>query len=55
MGMSEDAKSYVEYCDSCLRVEPSIKLLEGLLHTLQPPTRKWQSMSMEIYYGIAQK
>jgi hypothetical protein len=51
-GMTEDVREYVAYCDSCQRVKASNKLPSGLLHPLQIPTRKWQSISMDFITGL---
>lgn len=51
-GMAEDIREYVKYCDSCQRVKASNKLPAGLLHPLQIPTRKWQSISMDFITGL---
>ena len=51
-GMTNDVREYVAYCDSCQRVKASNKLPAGLLHPLQIPTRKWQSISMDFITGL---
>jgi hypothetical protein len=51
-GMADDVRDYVKYCDSCQRVKASNQLPAGLLHPLQIPTRKWQSISMDFITGL---
>jgi transposase InsO family protein len=51
-GIYEDVKAYVEYCDSCQRVKARNQLPAGLLHPLQIPLRKWQSISMDFITGL---
>jgi hypothetical protein len=51
-GMSEDVAAFVAHCDSCQRVKASSQLPAGLLHPLEIPARKWQSMSMDLITGL---
>lgn len=51
-GVTTDVKEYVRYCDSCQRVKASNMLPAGLLHPLQIPTRKWQSIGMDLITGL---
>jgi Integrase zinc binding domain len=51
-GITTDVKLYVKYCDSCQRVRASNTLPAGLLHPLQIPTRKWQSIGMDLITGL---
>jgi hypothetical protein len=47
-GITTDVKAFVKYCDSCQRVKASNMLPAGLLHPLQIPERKWQSIGMDL-------
>jgi Reverse transcriptase (RNA-dependent DNA polymerase)/RNase H-like domain found in reverse transcriptase/Integrase zinc binding domain/Chromo (CHRromatin Organisation MOdifier) domain/gag-polyprotein putative aspartyl protease len=51
-GISEDVKDFVRHCDSCQRVKASTQLPAGLLHPLEIPARKWQSISMDLITGL---
>jgi hypothetical protein len=51
-GMNEDVADFVAHCDSCQRVKASTQLPAGLLHPLEIPARKWQSMSMDLITGL---
>ena len=51
-GMYEDVKAYVAHCDSCQRVKARNTLPAGLLHPLQIPVRKWQSLSMDFITNL---
>eukprot|EP00884_Botryococcus_braunii_P005837 jgi/Botrbrau1/15254/Bobra.0228s0007.1 len=53
-GMYEDVKAYVAHCDSCQRVKARNTLPAGLLHPLQIPARKWQSVSMDFISNLPQ-
>jgi hypothetical protein len=50
--MYEDVKAYVSHCDSCQRVKARNTLPAGLLHPLQIPVRKWQSLSMDFITNL---
>jgi hypothetical protein len=50
--MYEDVKAYVAHCDSCQRVKAGNTLPAGLLHPLQIPVRKWQSLSMDFITNL---
>jgi hypothetical protein len=50
--MHEDVADLVAHCDSCQRVKASTRLPAGLLHPLEIPARKWQSMSMDLITGL---
>jgi hypothetical protein len=45
-------KDFVRHCDSCQRVKASTQLQAGLLHPLEIPARKWQTMSMDLISGL---
>jgi hypothetical protein len=51
-GIYEDVKAYCKYCDSCQRVKARNQLPAGLLHPLQIPARKWQSISMDFITNL---
>ena len=51
-GITEDVKDFVAQCDSCQRVKASSQLPAGLLHPLEIPARKWQSISMDLITGL---
>lgn len=51
-GVNADVTDYVAHCDSCQRVKPFSGLPVGLLHPLEIPSRKWESMSMDLITGL---
>ena len=51
-GVVADVADYVAHCDSCQRVKTSNRLPVGLLHPLEIPSLKWQSMSMDLITGL---
>ena len=51
-GMASDVADFVAQCDSCQRVKAPAHLPVGLLHPLEIPDRKWQSMSMDLITGL---
>lgn len=46
--MRKDIKDYVQSCDECQRFKSSTQSPIGLLQPLQPPSRPWQSISMDF-------
>jgi hypothetical protein len=51
-GVHADVVDFVAHCDSCQRVKPFSGLPVGLLHPLKVPSRKWESMSMDLITGL---
>ncbi len=50
--MSEDVASYVSACDSCQKVKNLTTAPAGLLQPLAIPSKKWESMSMDLITGL---
>ena len=48
LGIRADVKQYVASCHSCQTVKPVRQKLQGLLHPLPVPERRWQSVSMDL-------
>lgn len=46
--MRQDIKDYVQSCDACQRFKSTTQAPLGLLQPLEPPTRPWQSISMDF-------
>lgn len=46
--MRQDIKDYVQSCDACQRFKSSTQAPLGLLQPLEPPSRPWQSISMDF-------
>lgn len=44
---SKDVKDYVAACPECLRTKPVRQLKYGPLRPLEPPTKPWQSVTMD--------
>lgn len=47
-GMRNDVKRYVAECHSCQTVKPVRQKVQGELHPLAIPERRWQSVSMDL-------
>jgi hypothetical protein len=43
---------YVDHCDTCKRIKPIKHAPFGLLKPLQPPSRPWDSISMDFITGL---
>lgn len=46
--VSVDVAEFVKHCDSCQRIKASHQLPQGELHPLPIPTRRWESVSMDL-------
>ena len=51
-GMRTDTKAYVASCLTCGKVKVSRAKPSGLLHPLEPPTGRWQSIALDFITGL---
>ena len=51
-GMKKDVAEFVSKCMVCQQVKAESKKLGGLLHPLEVPQWKWESISMDFVDGL---